>query len=88
MSNTFLITAIMCDLTKHEPLFNGDYFKVVYNHEDNNVDFHMGELEKQGFRVLSVKSEPAVLSSDFLNPDDRQGNQEIVDGKPVRTTPL
>lgn len=78
----YVIEAIVCDPSPRKPLFGGDYYKIVFNSEEPNVDMHMEDLSRAGYRVLSVKSEPAVHKSDFITPD-RQGNQSVVDGKPV-----
>lgn len=85
----YLIEALVTEPDgSKSPLMNNPYVKIAYNSDDPDVQAHMDDLTKTGFRVLSVKSRPAAMSEIF-SPDldaetkDRQGNMKIVDGKRV-----
>jgi hypothetical protein len=82
----YLIAAIVCDPKGNHPLFGDQYYKIAWNSDNPNVDQHMSDLTNAGYRVLSVKSHPAVFQEDKININsDNQGNQTIVDGKVVNT---
>jgi hypothetical protein len=80
------ITAIVCDPSPNNPLFGGDYFKLIARSSNPAVDVHMERLASDGWRVSSVKSRPYDEYNDnfIAEISDNQGNQVIVDGKRVR----
>ena len=80
----FLITAIMCDPSSALPIGDGDYFSVAYLHSSDDLSYHNAALVAQGFRVTSVKCTPADQAGEELL-NDLQGNQPVVDGKPIDT---
>jgi hypothetical protein len=80
----YVIEAIVCDPSPVNPEFGGDYVKFVWLSDHPNVDQHLSELERVGWRPLSVKSHPSNDEDSFrVLMGDRQGNQLVVDGKLV-----